>query len=99
MTKTKLTTDEIIEAEKAKSDRVESRKRGHAKMKERDQGWVRLSNGVLMEWSIPGGWSEEIGGISVSIGNHIPEGNFLLKMGKETKLFDAEEFRRWLRWV
>lgn len=99
MRKGKLTSDEILAAEKAKDDRVQSRKQGFAKMKERDAGWARFSNGVIMRWHVPSSWSEEIHGVRTLTGNHIPEGCFILKVGKQEEMFDAEEFRKSLRWV
>ena len=93
MRKEKLTSDEILEAEKAKDDRLESRSRGYKKMSERDRGWARLSNGVSILWATA---REAEPGEAL---RRIPEGMFVLDVkGKET-LFDGEEFRKWLRWV
>jgi hypothetical protein len=98
MKRSKLTAEEIFKAEKAKDDRVESRKRGFSKMEERDASYRKLRNykggEVVMQWHIPDERREE--GIAYS---GVPEGMFILKSEKETLVFDAEEFRKALRWV
>lgn len=83
MRRSKLTEDEILKAEKAKDDRQHSRAKGFSKMKERDAGVAQLSNGMYMLWP-----------------PRAPEGKFVLKRPCEQgEIFDAEEFRRNLRWV
>ena len=100
MRKGKLASDEIYKAEKAKDDRQRSRAKGFGKMRERDAGYAQLSNGVIMEWPIPGDWSEPSAeGIQTWTGNQIPEGMFVLKVGDRAVMFDTEEFRGSLRWA
>lgn len=99
MRSSKLSAEEILKAEKAKDDRKRSRGRGFSKMRERDSGHALLSNGAWISWNIPGEWSDEVNGISTFTGNNVPPGMFLLQIGNEKKLFDAEEFRKWLRWA
>lgn len=92
-----LTHEEILKAEKAKDDRIRSRNKGFSKMHERDAGEARLGNGVLMYWPVPDPEAPDKG-IHV-YPRRVPEGKFVLKLGDESYLFDAEEFRRHLRWV
>lgn len=98
MRRAKLDADEIIAAEKAKDERQQSRKRGFSKMRERDASHARIRNlagqDVIMQWNIPDENRDE--GVAYL---NIPDGLFALKVGKETAVFDAEEFRRSLRWV
>lgn len=89
----KLSRDEILAIEKAKDERQRNRRKGFSMMTVRDKGWARLSNGTAMLWHSeaplkPG-----------EVRRNIPEGSFVLVMGGEERLFDAEEFRRWLRWA
>lgn len=93
----KLTHEEILKAEKAKDDRIQSRNKGFSKMRERDAGEARLDNGVLMYWPVPEYEAPDTG-IHV-YPRRVPEGKFVLELGDESYLFDAEEFRKWLRWV
>jgi hypothetical protein len=90
--------DEILAAEKAKDDRQKSRKRGYGLMTTRDQGQVVLTNGVKMYWPVPrqepppgykGVWVYP---------RAIPENQFILDVDGKEIIFDAEEFRKWLRW-
>jgi len=78
---------EILEA-----DRRTKRTKGFALMSVRDQGYARLRDynqgeSVTMDWNIPG------------------ENKFLLHLESNSKhdeinlVFDAEEFRKWLRWA
>lgn len=97
MRASKLSIDEIVKAEKAKDDRQRSRAKGFSKMHERDEGMVRLSNGVLMMWPVPEPEYPDKGAHVYP--RRVPEGMFVLKLGDESYLFDAEEFRRSLRWV
>lgn len=90
MQKSKMTTDEILAAEKAVDDRKQSRAQGFQMMDVRDQGTAVLSNGVRIEWHVPKDRREDYVGYS-----GVPNGMFLL----DGKVYDGEEFRRWLRWV
>jgi len=97
MIKSVPTADEIFEAEKAKETRQKHRERGFGGMKLRDQGAQVLSNGVTMRWPVvdrdypdDGVWVKP---------RNIPEGKFLLEIDNKEIAFDAEEFRKWLRWV
>lgn len=98
MRRSKVSAEEILKAEKAKDDRQRSRKNGYSMMSQRDAGWSRLRdyNGgrsVVMQWHTdrelePG-----------EIRANIPDGKFTLLVNGELVAFDAEEFRRSLRWV
>jgi hypothetical protein len=93
----KLSADEVLRAEKARDDRIRSRNKGFAKMHERDEGMALLNNGVLMLWPVV---EPEASDKGVHVyPRRVPEGKFVLKIGEETRLFDAEEFRSFLRWV
>ncbi len=99
MRQAKLTQDEIMAAEKAVDDRQRNRNKGFRKMHDRDAGQHRFKNGVVIEWPVPSAWTDEINGIATRIGNAIPEGKFVLKFNGRSVAFDAEEFRKQLRWV
>lgn len=96
MRKGKLTSDEVLAAEKAKDDRVQSRKQGFKKMEERDAGIAILreyyhGGRVRMRWDIDN---------NPNHANH-----FMLEIpgGRDERtvaiVLDAEEFRKSLRWV
>lgn len=93
MRKAKLTSDEILAAEKAADDKQQTRKTGFAKMSERDRGWVRLSNGVIMEWHVARPLVE------FEARKNVPDGKVILRIDKEDMVFDAEELKKWLRWA
>lgn len=93
MTKKPMTSDEILAIEKAADDRRQNRRNGFELMDIRDQGWHRLSNGVTISWHTPKPTGDNY------IWRYIPEGTFELQVNGEKILFDAEEFRRWLRWA
>jgi hypothetical protein len=105
MRRSKLTDADVLKAEQAKDDRKHSRLKGFAKMRERDAGRVRLSNGVFMLWPVPddGATGEiELDRCTVEVTTYppsVPEGKFILELDGRKWLFDAEEFRRHLRWV
>lgn len=107
MRKTSQTAQDIFKAEKSKADRQRSRKQGFAKMKERDLGEKRLSNGVVIRWCVPQNWSEpiDVNGVEIctNTGNKIPDGYFMFDFSQVKNpskiLFNAEEFQRWLRWA
>lgn len=91
MRKSKLTAAEIQAAEKAVEERKQSRKSGFDKMKERDLGHARLhdynrSEEVWMHW----GFDDTLFRLEIKGGKNHPA----LEL-----VFDAEEFRRSLRWV
>lgn len=86
----KITTEEILEAEKSKDDRQRSRVKGFDKMKERDAGFGRLrdyqgkAQEIYLLWGYEGKFKLDIrlyGGETVEL------------------VLDAEEFRRYLRWA
>ncbi len=93
----KLSEEDILRAEKAKDDRKRSRRRGYAKMEERDAGTARIRNyngsEVRMLWHIPEDRREE--GLCYS---GVSDGMFILEFAGKKLVFDAEEFRKWLRW-
>lgn len=89
-----LSHEEIIKAEKAKDDRQRSRAKGFSKMRERDAGWGKLrdyarGSGVIMLWGFD---------------HHADNsGVFKLVIDDGTReievVLNAEEIRRYLRWV
>ena len=87
MRQSKQTAQEIEQIERAEADQRSSRNRGLSMMEIRDRGWVNLSNGIKMFWDA------EDSPVMVP-GNH-----FLLQVGGRRYCFDAEEFRKWLRWA
>lgn len=100
----KLNAEEILKVEQAVDNRRRSRNKGYSKMKERDAGVAVLNNGAVLMWPSPPGVSEWVHPdtkekITITMFSRAPEGMFRLKMGQEERLFDAEEFRRHLRWV
>lgn len=93
----RLTAEEINKAEKARDDRLRSRKKGFSKMHERDEGQALLNNGVTMHWPVVE-FDAPDKGIHV-YPRRVPEGMFVLEFDGQSYLFDAEEFRRYLRWA
>lgn len=94
MRRSKLTADEIFDAEKAADDRTQTRKSGFAMAVNRDKGWQLLTNGATILWPL----NKELRDGEAR--QYIPEGYFALRTPKgEFLLFDADEFRKWLRWV
>lgn len=95
----KLTGDEILATEMAADKRRQGRGNGFIKMKERDQGFVHLSNGVLMLWPTVESWSEGTTSdgttITLRTDPNIREGEVIL----DGKRYDAEELRKYLRWA
>ncbi len=86
MRKSKLEEDEVLKAEKAKDDRKQSRSLGFSKMRERDQKHARIRD--LKQ------------GKEVWLHWGFNNKDFMLEIkGGHTIVVDAEEFRRWLRWV
>ena len=94
MRQSNLTADQIFEAEKAADDRKQTRKSGFAMAEVRDKGWQRLDNGTVIAWPVD---------VELNPGEarqFIPEGHFTIHTPKgESLLFNADEFRKWLRWV
>ena len=96
MLKRSLTADEMLTAEKAAEDRKQSRKLGFNKMLERDSVMHRLSNGVMMLWSVdPKQVKLQAGGTWPNI----PEDKFMLVIDGKEHLFDTDEFSKWIRWA
>lgn len=97
MRRVKASAEEIIKAEKAKDDRQRSRSNGYSMMHQRDVGISWFSNGVGFRWKTVRDNDElEEGEFRMA---PPPEGKFVLVVRGESILFDAEEFRRQLRWV
>lgn len=94
-----LTYSEIEAAERAKDDRIRGRKNGYSMMELRDMGRRQLSNGWVIQWPVEErfAWGPETNGVKVRT-NKVPEGKFELSKDGKAYLFDAEEFRKWLRW-
>lgn len=93
MRQSKQTGAEIMAAEIAAADRKETRATGFAKMSERDAGYHRLSNGILMIWPTIRKPVEYEGF------KQLPDGKFMLVIGGKEYLFDTDEFRQSLRWA
>jgi len=90
------TADEMFAAEKAAEDRRKSRQAGFEKMLERDSVMHRLSNGVIMLWSVdPKMVKTPAGGTWPNI----PEDKFVLVIDGKEHYFDTDEFKKWLRWA
>lgn len=89
MRTSKLTSQDIEEAEKAADDRKHSRAKGFSLMGVRDRGWGRLYelNGrdCVMIWGV----KDELAA------DHLFK---LLIDGKEY-IFSVDEFQKWLRWA
>lgn len=103
-----MTFDEIQMAEKAKDDQKRSRAGGFGLMNVRDKGYQRLSNAVVMCWHVDKEAGKQVGGYYRDNGEwvelttyprDVPEGKFLLDIKGKILAFDAEEFRRFLRWA
>lgn len=92
--KSKLTVVEIEEAEQTEDNRRQGRKLGFSLMDLRDQGYGRMSNGVVIEWPIPKERRKD--GVPY---RDIPKGKFILHVGREQVLCDADEFMKFLRWA
>ncbi len=97
MRRGKLTSDEVLKAERARDDRLRSRKKGFSKMHERDAGMAVLDNGVVMHWPVVEPEFPDKG--IHTYPRRIPEGTFVLEIEGQNYLFNAEEFRKCLRWV
>lgn len=95
------TRDDILAAEKAVDDRITHRNRGYRLAKdERDVGWRRLDNGVVVLWHVNKPEIVDLDKGEVYLyPEDIPEGSFVLKVDGKRVMFDAEEFRRALRWA
>lgn len=74
------------------SERNDRRKTGFDLMKVRDRGWWRMTNGAGIIWHT------DTNAVEYEARRAIPDGMFLLQIGKEEVMFDKEEFMRWLRW-
>lgn len=85
------TSQQKLEIEAA--ERTERRKGGFEYMGVRDRGWGKLRNGVIIHWHTDAPLEE---GVSRK---RIPDNHFLLTDQGKSTLFDAEEFRQWLRWA
>jgi len=92
--KTKLTKEDIFQAEKAKDNRVRSRKQGFEKMHERDKGYQYLKSldgkETLMFWPPT---------LGKGSGRHVPEGYFIISIDGHEAILSREEFGRCFRWV
>lgn len=94
MRKSKLTAEEIEAAEMAADERKQNRKNGFSLADIRDRGWTRLSNGVIMEW-----WVEKEKRQEYIAYPNIPQGKFMLTIDGRSVVYDADDFRKFLRWV
>lgn len=89
------TFDEIQQAEQAEDDRRTGRNKGYRLMRDRDRGWARLSNGVLIQWRIPDPLSTDQLPDYYMFPARVPAGMVAI----DGKLYDAEDLRKWLRWA
>lgn len=86
MRQSRLTSEEIIKAEQEADERKRSRANGYSLMKVRDRGYAELRT----YYSSP----------RAKMRWGVDDSNFFeLTIGKEKAVFDAEEFRKYLRWV
>ncbi len=88
----KAPKSEQEKAEIEAAERQDRRKDGFGLMAIRDRGWGRMSNGVVMVWPVNDP-------VDKTIVNGVPDNHFLLDIKGNKYLFEAEEFRRFLRWV
>lgn len=90
--KSKQSAEQIEEQEYTDWNRAHKRKKVYRSgiMDERDRGWARLRSNkeVIMKWNLPDTGGELVFGL------HIRDGKY-----SDTIYIDAEEFRRYLRWV
>lgn len=80
--------EKALEVEQAEFQRRENRNNGLSLAAIRDRGWVKLTNGSILEWHIDRPFYDG------EVRTHVPEGMFML----DRKLFDVDEFRKFLRW-
>ena len=97
MRKSKQSAAEIEQAELEDNNRKVNRKAGFSLMDIRDRGWVRLPNlaggSVLMSWHVKTPLKE------LECRQVVPDNEFILNVDGKVIALDAEEFRKWLRWV
>lgn len=89
------TFDEIQQAEQAESDRRTGRNNGYKLARERDRGWTRLSNGVIMKWRIPDPLTTDQLPDYYLFPAKVPAGMVTI----DGKLYDTEDLRKALRWA
>lgn len=92
--KGELTAEEVLAAEKAVDDRKQSRNRGFSMMKVRDRGAADLKDyaghsQVRIEWA----YNRHVDAMGLF--------KLVIDRGgnRNEIILDAEEFRKWLRWV
>lgn len=97
MRKSKQSAAEIEQYEREEAGRVASRKKGFSMMEIRDRGNTTLRNlqggSVTMHWHVDRELEEGEARRSV------PDNIFVLEQNGVTIALDAEEFRKYLRWV
>lgn len=91
--RTKQSAAEIEELELAENNRRQTRKSGFSLMSVRDRGWIKLNNGVVLEWPV----DREL--LDGEVRSFIPKGYFGMVTGDKKIIFDAEEFKKYLRWA
>lgn len=95
MNTSKLSFDEILEAEKVADARRGTRNSGFRLMRDRDLGHQRLSNGVLLEWHVPPPTDFDALPDLYLYPKDIPVGHVAI----DGKLYDTEELLKYLRWA
>ena len=75
------------------AERQGKRKGAFKIMQDRDRGWAELSNGAHILWHRERPKDEGV------VWTPVPDGCFALDINGKRTLFDAEEFRKHLRWV
>lgn len=93
MRKSRLTADEIEATERAADERKYRRGMGFDLMSVRDRGWADIGNGMIMEWPVdrtPADYEAR---------SVVPPNHFILRTNKETLMLNADDFRKYLRWV
>jgi hypothetical protein len=95
--KSKISAEEIEEIEFAEFDRRQVRGKGLDLMSVRDRGWGHIRDhrgrALTMSWHVNAPPQEGIAR------NNIPPGMFMLEGDGIRVMFDADEFRKFLRWV
>jgi hypothetical protein len=78
-----------LELEQAEHEQRQSRNNGLSLMEVRDRGWYKLDNGSVIEWGVDRPL------YNGEVRRHVPEGYFFLN----GKIYDVDEFRKFLRWA
>jgi hypothetical protein len=89
MRKSQTSALDLEEQELAEHRQKESRRGGLSLVELRDRGWARVREVKGREATFIWGVKDDLAA----------ENLFKIKVGKEEYIFDAEEFRKYLRWA